>query len=153
MTVTCSMNSINESALLLPTKANMALDDDNFVVLMGYTVDSLTTEYHISVGVEYQVYGILFHKNQIRYLVQDDDARPIFCPDQLFRVQQANVSWDWEIESFVVDDAPLALVGYPAMEGGYDELIKLAFRENAAVKRFLKYKDYLQTYGDVMGRK
>ena len=144
MIVTCTVNKLIEPVLLLPEQVDTALDDENYVVLMGYTVDNAITEYHISKGTEYRVYGILFHKNQIRYLIQDDDSRPVFCPSQLFCIKQANVSWVWEMEIFTADEEPLAIVGYPAMEGGYDELIHLVTRKDAARKRFLKYKDYVQ---------
>ena len=86
MTVLCHATCCNESVLLLPLRATDSVGDDNFALLMGYTVASEITKYHISKGTEYIVYGILVYKNQVRYLIQDDDGMPIFSPDELFYI-------------------------------------------------------------------
>ena len=74
MTVICEKTCCNESVLLLPMQADASIGDDDFALLMGYTVESEITEYHVSEGAEYVVYGILVYKNQIRYLIQDNDG-------------------------------------------------------------------------------
>lgn len=148
MTAICKERRCNESVLLLPLQVDTTIDDNSFALLMGYTVDSEYTEYHISKGVEYIVYGILIYRNQIRYLIQDDDGMPIFCPEELLLIQNRSVYWDWEVLSFFLEGMPLVLIGYPAMEGAYDKLIDLVERREKAIKRFLQYKDYAKTHGD-----
>ena len=151
MTVICEKPCCNESVLLLPMQVDASIGDDNFVLLMGYTVESEITEYHVTEGAEYVVYGILVYKNQIRYLVQDNDGMPVFCPDELFHIGKPNIYWDWEVISFLVDGMPLFIIGYPAMEGAYDKLIDLAVRNEDAIKQFLKYKDHSEIYSDIHG--
>lgn len=151
MTVMCKKTCCNESVLLLPMQVDASIEDDNFVLLMGYTVESEITEYHITEGIEYIVYGILVYKNQIRYLIQDNDGMPVFCPDELFHIGKSNVYWDWEIISFPVDGMPLVIIGYPAMEASYDALIDLVTRKKDAIKNFLKYKGHTEMYGEVLG--
>lgn len=146
MIVVCLTDCYKEPVLLLPTQVNTPIDDENFVVVMGYTVDSQITEYHITKNVEYTVYGFFVYRNQIRYLIQDNDGIPVFCPKELFSVKKPDVYWDWEVASYSIEDKSLLLIGYPAMCGGYEELIDLISRKENAIKRFLKYKDFYNNY-------
>lgn len=150
MTVLCKKTCCNESVLLLPMRVDDSVGDDNFALLMGYTVDSEITEYHITEGTEYIVYGILVYKNQVRYLIQDNDSMPVFCPNELFCIEKSNVYWDWGIESFLVDGMPLLIIGYPAMEGSYEMLIELVKRKKDAIEKFLTYKEYTKKYCNIL---
>lgn len=150
MTVICIKQCCEESVLLLPLQKSASIEDDNFALLMGYTVDQEITEYNITIGREYTVYGFLVYKNQVRFLIQDNDGLPFFCPDALFQIQQTEVFWDWEMTSFFVEDMPLYLVGYPAMERNYSTLIDLVVKKNEAVKRFLEYKDRCKKYSALL---
>ena len=70
----------------------------------------------------------------------------MFCPKELFSVKKPDVYWDWEVASYSIEDKSLLLIGYPAMCGGYEELIDLISRKENAIKRFLKYKDFYNNY-------
>lgn len=151
MTVVCIEYQLcDEAILLLPTEETTSVGDDNFVLMMGFTVDQRITEYRVTKGREYTVYGILSYKGQVRFLIQDDAAMPVYCPGELFRIRTSGVYWDWGVASFSVGNIPLLLVGYPVMEGGYDELIDLVARKDEAFKQFLKYKDYAEKYKDLI---
>lgn len=153
MIVTCVDNYCKERHLLLPINADAKIMDDNFIVLMGYTVDSQTTEYMLTKERDYTVHGIMAYDGQVRFLLQDDDGFPVFCPDNLFVTKDSHIYWDWCTSTYEVEGKPLLIVGYPEITTpkDYSNLIDLIKRNKNGIDRFLQYKAHYEEYMNVIG--
>ena len=148
MIVTCIENVCNSSVLLLPIHADEPLNDDNFVVVMGYSVNNQTMEYSLKKGMDYTVYGILCYAGEIRFLVQDENGWPFFCPECLFVVKDHQAYWEWSVSTFTIAGKSLLIMGYPEIKSkeNYSNLIDLIKKNDVGIRGFLEYKDYYEKY-------
>lgn len=146
MIVECKLCACNEVPLVLPRFKEQPVGNENYIVAMGYTVDNLITQYRVSVGLKYEVYGILVYKGQIRFLIQDDDNIPVFSPAELFLISDPNFFWDWKITQHSTIDGILLLIGYPAMLDTFEDFVCLVEQDNLAIEGFLAYKVFCEKY-------
>lgn len=147
--VTCQTNYIAETPFVIPVCLDEPLSDSNFVCSIGYTIDSLLSEYDVSPKASYSVYGLIIYDGMTRYLIDDDKNIPILCPAELFAIKKGNLHWDWKAKQYSVNEKSLLLIGYPA-EISYEDFISLVARKNNAIEKFLQYKEYLNQYGDLL---
>lgn len=142
----CKLCAFNEIPLVLPRFKEQPIGNENYTVAMGYTVDNLITQYRVTVGLKYEVYGILVYKEQIRFLIQDDDNIPVFSPSELFLISDPKVFWDWKITQYSTMEGILLLIGYPAILDTFEDFVCLVERNNRAIEGFLDYKRFCEKY-------
>ena len=148
MNVICINNRNNYPPLVLPICLESNIGDNCFVSNKEwYTVDKDLLGYSIGIGCRYEVYGILFFSNQIRYLIQDDKGMPGFFPESLFQIETREVFFDWKTAHYSVCTGELFFVGYPDLSDEYEKLRDLIDQKNNAVANFLKYKQYVSEVG------
>lgn len=146
MTVICMSSISRTPPIVIPCEQESNLNINNFAVIDGYTIDSNTSGYRITLGARYQVYGLLLFREQIRYLIQDDKGIPIFCPSDLFGIESSSVYWDWEIAQYAILNTVLVFIGYPDVSASYQKLIELIESKPNAIESFLSYKEYTLKY-------
>ena len=105
--------------------------------------DSHVSGYKITLGKKYTVYGILFFKNEIRYLICDDDNVPGFFPSTLFEILENYILFDWGINSYQIEDEKILLIGYSDLIKDFEHLRDLIENTPDAVRTFLEYKNSL----------
>ncbi len=101
-------------------------------------------DFGLEVGKEYLVMAQLVTKGQLWYLV-DENSRPSFYPNQLFRIVDASVSNGWFFKLYAQDDGV-----YPfekEMIWGYHELVfdsghyeRLVDRDEEAMRIYFRRK-------------
>lgn len=99
----------------------------------------------MSVSREYTVYGMLFYKNELRYLIADDNM-PGFFPAELFEITERYILFDWELNEFTIDSEKLYVMGYTELISSYPRLRDLIDRDGCAVRDFCEYKESLETW-------
>lgn len=144
MNVICMNNRDNYPPLVLPIDQKSNISDNRFVSNKEwFTVDKNVIGYNIEIGCKYEVYGILFFTDQIRYLIQDDRGMPGFFPESLFQIETRDIFFDWKIAQYSVCTGDLFFVGFPELSDGYERLRDLVDQKNDAIFRFLQYKQYV----------
>ena len=141
MIVKCNINKCSYPPLVLPYLSTEEADIDDVVVSKDcYTIDSKIDGYCITKGRDYIVYGILFYKDQIRYLICNDNNMPGFFPSILFRITEPYVWFDWEVNEYTIESEKMMIMGYSAITETYEDLRDLIDNKADAVDKFLDYK-------------
>ena len=141
MIVKCNVNKCSYPPLVLPYLLTDELDHETIVTSRaGYTINRDFSGYCITEGRDYIVYGILFYKDQIRYLIADDENMPGFFPSILFRITEPYVWFDWEVNEYTVESEKMMIMGYSAITETYEDLRDLIDNKADAVGKFLDYK-------------
>lgn len=144
MIINCIKNTENGSPIVLPYDLSHELSDMNFISSREwYSIDSHVSGYKITLGKKYTVYGILFFKNEIRYLICDDDNVPGFFPSTLFEILENYILFDWGINSYQIEDEKILLIGYSDLIKDFEHLRDLIENTPDAVRTFLEYKNSL----------
>lgn len=144
MIINCIKNTENSSPIVLPYDLSHELSDMNFISSREwYSIDSRVSGYKITLGKKYTVYGILFFKNEIRYLICDDDNVPGFFPSTLFEILENYILFDWGINSYQIEDEKILLIGYSDLIKDFEHLRDLIENTPDAVRTFLEYKNSL----------
>ncbi len=144
MNVICINNRDNYPSLVLPIHSGSNFGDNSFVSNKEwYTVEKDLLGYNIEIGCKYEVYGLLFFLDQLRYLIQDDHGEPGFFPESLFQIDNNDVFFDWKTTHYSVCTGELFFVGYPDLSDGYEKIRDLIDKKKDAVSNFLKYKQYV----------
>ena len=144
MIINCVKNTENSSPIVLPYDLSHELSDMNFISSQEwYSIDSHVSGYKITLGKKYTVYGILFFKNEIRYLICNDDNVPGFFPSTLFEILENYILFDWGINSYQIEDEKILLIGYSDLIKDFEHLRDLIENTPDAVRTFLEYKNSL----------
>ena len=144
MIINCVKNTENSSPIVLPYDLSHELSDMNFISSREwYSIDSNVSGYKITLGKKYTVYGILFFKNEIRYLICNDDNVPGFFPSTLFEILENYILFDWGINSYQIEDEKILLIGYSDLIKDFEHLRDLIEYTPDAVRTFLEYKNSL----------
>ena len=140
MLVICTANKGNNNPLILPINSEHQIDETNFVTSCEwYTLNSEISGYNITVGKKYTVIGIIMFKNEIRYLISDDNNIPGFFPSNLFRIMESYVLYEWEIRIFPIEADQRLVIGYSELTQNYNHLIGLIDNNPNDIKLFLNY--------------
>ena len=138
------MIKCNINPLVIPKNVTKPLDEKNYVASNEYyTIDSTWSGYSLKMENEYAVYGVLIYKNQIRYLIFDDNGIPGFYPSCLFDVVEGYLLFDWSINIFDIYKEKCVLLISENVVGNYDDFRDLIDNTDGAIKRLLKYRDSL----------
>jgi hypothetical protein len=95
------------------------------------------TEFDVTVGESYPVYGMAMYKRGLIVLLKDDTGKPNWHPVELFEVTDGQLPAGWKFATR--DDGELgmqAIFGYPELvddEGHKDALLE---RDSAALLTF-----------------
>ena len=144
MVVICKKNMCECEPLVLPQDCLNDITEDNYLVAPEwYTIDDKLSGYRLTPEKIYIVYGLLFFKNQNRYLLMDDNHIPGFFPSELFRINDTKFLSDWKSREYIIESNVLRFVGYPALCESYDNLIGLIGGESHHIEMFLCYKEQL----------
>lgn len=149
MKVRCLRNCGKYGPLVLPYVYGESMSDLNFISSHEwYSIDSEPelSGYSLTISSEYTVYGMLFYKNELRYLIADDDNMPGFFPADLFEITERYVLLDWEMNVFTIDSEKLYVIGYTELVSNYSQLRDLIDGDSCAVRDFLEYKESLETW-------
>lgn len=65
------------------------------------TYGTVHTDFHITVGESYTVYGMTASKGTLDVLISDDTEKPNWHPIALFRVVDGRIPDHWEFDSFL----------------------------------------------------
>jgi hypothetical protein len=87
---------------------------------------SRSSNYYLTDGREYVVYGIVMEKNALSYLVEDHPGVPIWEPASFFAIVSDKLSRFWQISISMDTNGYTALMSFPEMvksEPFYTELI------------------------------
>jgi hypothetical protein len=121
------------------------ITDDGYLfsprkVREGY--NQKTTYNGIEVNRDYNVYGILFYEDGLRYLLFDDYETPYWYPAELFEVIENKIPETWYYKFYGYDEEGISAIW------GYDELVHsekhfdgLSEQEPEEIELFLKIKE------------
>ncbi|MBR0156394.1 MAG: hypothetical protein IJM20_02615 [Clostridia bacterium] len=153
MKVICKKNICNAEipACILPTtehgKINWGNDDFVVVDVGGYSIGHQLDGYMLTIGREYDLFGVLQYNRRLRFLVRDDQMMPIFAPSSLFEIIDPSIPADWKLKTFYIEEGPLLVIGYEDLADDYDALISLVKSRPAGIKSFLNYVAWLEKWG------
>jgi hypothetical protein len=71
------------------------------------------TEFHVTVGREYTVYGLLFTSGMPHYLIYEDNLMPLWHPPSMFAVVCDRVSRYWRLANWTDSEGYFVVVSYP----------------------------------------
>lgn len=142
MVIVCRENQSTCDPLIIPRNPVDSLNESNFVVSSEWhTIDAHQSGYSVTKANEYTVYGILVIKNQVRFLIADDNSEPGFFPECLFSIKEHTLPLDWEINKYCVDCGTILCIGYPELCREYGSLVRILERHCSAIEDFLEYKE------------
>lgn len=103
---------------------------------LGYTNKS---EFRLSVGKEYPVYGMALWRGHLLLLLCDENGLPNWYPTEIFDISDAEMPFGWKFAYFLEPDSLLqALWGYDELittKGHYDALLE---RDEDALRIFFQ---------------
>ena len=144
MKIKCLRSYGRYEPLVLPYVYGKSISDLNFIVSHEWhTIDSEVSGYSLSVSIEYTVYGLLFYRNELRYLIIDNNNIPGFFPADLFEIIEGYMQFDWEVNEFRIDSDRLFVIGYAELLSDYSKIRDLIDRNSSAIRAFLEYKESL----------
>ena len=95
--------------------------------------------FHVTPGREYTVYGVLFRKAVLSYLIQADTGFPQWTSASLFQVVCGRVSRFWVYVDWSSDEVEyLAVMTFPEFVQSYDIYNQLALGDDSAREMFYK---------------
>jgi hypothetical protein len=106
------------------------------------------SEFHVTIGGKYQVFGIAFWRSTLNLLLKDDTALPNWYPLDLFEVTDPSVSPSWKFASFASEGWDLeAVLGYEDLLSPrhYEALLE---RDEDALRIFANEVTRLETRGE-----
>jgi|WetSurMetagenome_2_1015567.scaffolds.fasta_scaffold263054_2 hypothetical protein len=104
-----------------------------------------TTDYELTLGEIYPVYGITLWKGCLRYLIPDPQSPkgdPYWYPAELFQLEDNRLPNNWYFENYG-ENHKLGfdvVWGYKELTGGLDYLAGLEKRNAAALEVFFQRK-------------
>ena len=141
MRAICLSDRYDGQACVLPTDENKEVKFDDLIVLEGwYSICKELVGYSITVGQEYVIYGMMHYDGLLHYLVQDDDALPVFVPHSLMKVCDNTIPFDWSMNVFELENGTLSIIGYNELVISYKAMCELVEQKGIAVRHFLEYK-------------
>ena len=144
MILKCIMTQCNYPILVLPQTRNGY--EDYVSSSESFTIDSETFGYKLTENNFYKVYGILFYKEQIRFLIMDDDNMPGFFPSTIFMIENSLMYFDYECRKYQINNSELIIIGYSDLVNNYDEICDLMFLRESAIENFLYNKDIIDKW-------
>ncbi|PLR80094.1 phosphoribosylaminoimidazole synthetase [Bacillus canaveralius] len=118
---------LNEGYLFSPRKVRQGLTQK-------------TTYNEITIHREYNVHGILFYEDGLRYLLFDDCETPYWYPADLFVVIDNKVPEQWYYKFFGYEETVSAIWGYYELVHSEEHFDGLSEQETKAIDLFLKRK-------------
>lgn len=147
MKAVCRKTKGEYPLLVLPNCIYDPVSEDNFVLnVVHFTIDSNQIGFCLTENQSYEVFGMLYFSNQIRYLIQDDNGIPAFLPFDLFEIADNSVCFDWEASCYYIQGEALMWIGYPVLSQSYNDFRDLFQLKREAVSQFLKYKKRIEEY-------
>ena len=98
-----------------------------------------SSDFHVYLGREYRVYGLLFHDAVITYLIVDETGRPAWEPASLFEVLCGRPSRHWRFYNWSTS-LYFGVMSFPELVQSVELYDKLALGDNAARTEFFKLK-------------
>lgn len=144
MIIECNENQCICDPLIIPRDPHASLSETNYVSSTEwYTIDAQLSGYCITKSKEYTVYGILVIKNQVRFLISDDNGVPGFFPDCLFSIKDRTLFFDWEVNLHSMDSGTILCIGYHELCRRYSSLVGIIEGDCKAIEEFLEYKAFI----------
>lgn len=100
----------------------------------------------LCVGASYVVYGILFIRDRVDFLVRAPEQAPFWAPSSLFKLVDANIPSGWEFcntknsnDYKVLFDlfSISCVVGYPLLVNEYHHYLGVVERDPLEIVRFV----------------
>jgi hypothetical protein len=92
--------------------------------------------FHVTVGRDYFVYGVLFNDAVLKYLVEDDTGRPTWEPASLFEVICGRVSRSWIFPNWANAGRYVAAMSFPEFVEDPESFDRLSVGDKAARAAF-----------------
>ena len=99
-----------------------------------------STEFHVTVGRGYTVYGLLFTKGVLRYLIEEDNLLPLWHPPSLFAVVCDRVSRYWRLANWSNSERYFVVISYPEITESPEAFDSLANGDREARNAFRERK-------------
>lgn len=99
-----------------------------------------SSKFHLTVGRQYTVYGLLFAEGTPRYLIYDDTVRPLWHPLSLFTVVCGRVSRYWRLANWSDSERYFVVISYPEITESPRAFDSLANGDRKARNAFYERK-------------
>ena len=93
--------------------------------------------FHVIEGQEYTVYGVLFFRAVVSYLIRDS-GKPSWTPASLFEVTCSRTSRLWHFVNWSSADAYVCVMTFPELIQSQEIFDQLALGDESACTAFLK---------------
>ena len=125
----------------------MVLSNTNYVSSSEwYTIDEALSGYSLRIGSLYSVFSVMIYKEEIRYLIIDENGHIGFFPSRLFSIYDRFVLVDWELFEYSLTGNLLLLLGPGCIVGKYDLVCKVIEERTEMVCAILEYRDSLDMW-------
>jgi hypothetical protein len=98
--------------------------------------------FHVSVGREYVVYGLLFRKSTISYLIQEDHGIPEWQPASLFEVMCGKPSRFWLFANWSSGGEYVGILTFADFAKNREVYEALVAKEQSSLQLFSKWKGF-----------
>ena len=99
-----------------------------------------TTEFHVTVGREYAVYGLLFTGGLLHYLIYEDNLIPLWHPTSMFAVVCDRIPRCWRIANWSDSERDFVVVSFPEITESPQALDSLSNGDRKARAAFYERK-------------
>ncbi|MBI3565282.1 MAG: hypothetical protein HY079_08815 [Elusimicrobia bacterium] len=100
---------------------------------------SRNSEFPLTVGQEYPVYGMCVFEGALSFLVFDDSRRPNWAPVEIFTVVDGRVPSDWSFTSW--DSTLSGVWGYKELVSSREYFDRLAEHSEPAILDFHRQRE------------
>lgn len=94
--------------------------------------------FHVKVGCEYLVYGVLFLREVVSYLIKNETGSPSWTPASLFEIKCGRPSRLWRLVNWSSADAYICVMTFPDLIQSQEVFDQLALGEESAYTKFVK---------------
>lgn len=151
MKVICKQNKIYDNyevlVLFKKERPKNIYDDDYYVSERGYYNVGNDIIYDIKIGEEYEVYGIMFFEEKIRYLVIcNNSTMPNWIIDDVFEITDYKLPYNWNCNTFVSNNIMGTIIGYKELVIDYNHLLGLMSQNPKDIKIFIEQKEKIEYF-------
>ena len=97
--------------------------------------------FHVTVGREYAVYGVLLIDAVLHYLIEEDTGLPIWNPASLFQIVCGHVSRSWVIADWSPANSYFVVMSFPEFVESQKAFDELSLGDEVARSAFFKRKE------------
>ena len=129
----------NSNVIVIPHNIESPMDENNFVSIGTTSLVGGVERYNITIDCEYDVYGIIFFRDESYFLIQNDDSLLSLYNSKLFKITINELFCEWGIKQYLIENDTFTIISFDFFIE-YNNFIRLLENGHNEVRKFFEYK-------------